>query len=802
MRTAIRHTFMLLLLAATLQAQDRYGVSGIVRDFETGERLIGANISAKGSTTGTVTDNNGHFVLLLNDPATIEISYIGYQTQTIGVKNQCDTLINISLVPGSLLGEVVVLANPFVRTGLIQISNEILQRTPSLSGKPDVIKALQLKPGVMQQSEASSLMLVRGGNPGENSYLLDQVPLIYVNHLGGFMSVFNPDIINGLELYKANFPARFGGKLSSVLNITQKEGNTTAWKGSVQAGITDFSLVAEGPLNTKTSFILAGRKSLFDVIFLAASGIGDGNNSTFFYGFHDINAKISWKPDAKNSLHLNLFQGDDYMNFYTKKSRENPANKNTLVNVWGNFMASAGWKHLLLPRIYVESHLAYSRYRVRESQLFKYKEEGNINIFQNKFLSSMDVASMNSTWKWQPVLDWKVEFGFNSALSKLLPGHTESTRDNPIVLKQTAVTSETAFFVDNIIDMPANFRTNVGGRLTIFNNKGYTAMLPEPRLELHKRLGVNQQISAGYMRVHQFAHLLFTPGSFMSNEVWIPADDYAIPSRADQFTFGWSADFFAKGLQTELSFYHKKLSNLTTYKEGFSNLMGNTGWHSKIETGGTGTAIGMELSAIKKTGNWNLYAAYTHSKATRHFSEINNGQAFVFDFDRPHAISLLIDHTLNKRMHITAAWVFQSGLPYTPVIGRYLAPGSGPGFELMEVLVYGERNSARMKHYHRLDLSFTLNKLNTQNQVVSSWVFGVYNAYNRKNPVYYYLIDSESIYFFRPNYSGPEQVEPAMYQLSLFPIIPNISYKRNFGVGTDKKNKTLKEKFLNLIYHD
>jgi len=204
----------------------------------------------------------------------------------------------------------------------------------------------------------------------------------------------------------------------------------------------------------------------------------------------------------------------------------------------------------------------------------------------------------------------------------------------------------------------------------------------------------------------------------------------------------------------------------------------------------------------KVKGKWTGFIGYTLSKSTRQYPGINKGKAFVFDFDRPHVVSLLLDHKLNKRMHLTAAWVFQSGLPYSPVIGRYLAPTDGPGFDLMDVLVYGERNSARMKHYHRLDLSFTMNKLNTQNQVVSAWVLGVYNAYNRKNPVYYYVIDSESIYFFRPNYSGPEQVKPEMHQLSLFPIIPNISYRRNFGVDTGKPKKTFKQKLLNLIYYD
>lgn len=238
----------LVLLISSVAMQAQISISGLIRDASTGESLIGANIADTSYSNGTYTDNNGHFMLVLKIPAIVVVSYIGYETQCISIKSLHDTILNINMISGEILEEIVVKADQFRKSEVIKIGSDVLQRSPSLSGKPDVIKSLQLMPGIMPQSEASSIMLVRGGNPGENSYQLDQAPMVYVNHLGGFMSVFNPDIINSIDLYKSNFPARYGGKLSSILNITQKDGNNNALNGNLQFGITDVSFMIEGLL--------------------------------------------------------------------------------------------------------------------------------------------------------------------------------------------------------------------------------------------------------------------------------------------------------------------------------------------------------------------------------------------------------------------------------------------------------------------------------------------------------------------------------------------------------------------------
>ena len=776
----------------------------MIRDASTGESLIGANIADTSFSIGTYTDNNGHFMLILKIPAVVVVSYIGYETQYLPIKTLHDTLLQINMMPGKVLKEIVVKADQFSKSEVIKIGSDALQRSPSLSGKPDVIKSLQLLPGIMPQSEASSVMLVRGGNPGENSYQLDHVPLIYVNHLGGFMSVFNPDIINSIDLYKSNFPARYGGKLSSVLNITQKDGNTNALNGNLQFGITDVSFMIEGPLKPNTTFILTGRKSIFDLYMLATSALSSGMGATMFYGFHDINAKLSWKPDARNHLHLSFYYGDDYLNYYAKSSNNSTSNKNTLTNIWGNIMASTGWKYLLSPRFFIESHLAYNGYRLREKQRFNYADGLVINHFQNKFLSRLDVVNLNAIGRWQAHSLIKMEFGINSLISNLLPSYYETSKDINPVEPIKASTSETALFAESVFDLPSRFRLIAGGRLTFYKNGNEANWFPEPRVTIQKQLSEKHQISLGVMQVNQFSHLLFTSGSIINNEVWIPADNIVPPAISNQINLGWTSEIYTPNLRLDINLYHKSLSNLTTYKDGFSNLKGNTQWYSKVETGGNGGAVGLELMVKKKIKGWNTTASYALSKAWREFPNINKGEKFDFDFDRPHAFSLLVDKQINQKVTFFAAWVFQSGLPYTPIVGRHLTSvlDDEGNITLDEVLIYGKRNSSRMKPYHRLDVSVTINKHNKKNQLYSSWTFGLYNAYNRKNPVYYYLVDNQTKDFFQPTQTNASDIDPAMYQLSLFTIIPNISYKRNLWVDSDKTKKTIKQKINKILFYE
>lgn len=798
-------SFLSALMLLTLSGYSQTRVSGFVMDEHSGERLIGANVSEKETFNGCITDNNGYFNILINTPAGLRISYTGYTFSDILIVSEKDTLIEILLTPGKELSEVVIQAKGTIKPNVTKMSMNELLSIPSLSGKPDVIKALLLQPGIKSQSEGSSLLLVRGGNPGENLYLFDNVPVIYVNHLGGFMSVFNPDIINSIALYKGGFPARYGGKLSSVVDITQKEGSLSGPQGSYSIGITDFSLLLEGPIKKNASYIFTGRKTLFDILTIAGSSIGKGNSYIMGYGFHDLNGKISWRPNAKNSFHFNIYQGDDYLNYWSKKDKLNPDNKNHMVTIWGNWLLSMHWKRVISKNLFAEQTISYTRYRLGERQNFTYKTENDITTNKSRYLSSLQDFSIQSGWKYQPVKDWTINFGMKTSLMIHLPNYEFNSGQLLQIEKQRTETIESALYLDNSFDLGNGFKVDAGLRFVKFLASGYNPSVLEPRLIIYKDLNKNHQLNMSYMRINQFTHLLYTAGNIMGNEIWIPSDKEIKPSMSNQYTFGWTGIFADGSYQAEMNLYYKTMENLTTYKEGFISLKGVNNWHSKVVSGGKGEAYGVELLIRKTKGAWTGFAGYGWSNATRQFPAINQGNKFLFDYDRPHSASIFIQHKFSEKLTFNAAWAFQSGLPYTPVAGKQLTISLEPGEDgepvYYETFIYGERNSARMKNYHRLDLGLTVNKIGANNKVKSSWTFSVYNAYNRKNPVYYYYNTSASGEIINPETSGIGYKPNNMYQLSLFPIIPMVSYKRYFDSKNENK-ETFKKKLNKWLYHE
>lgn len=802
----IRHLSLLAaLVLIIINGYSQTRVSGFVKDVLSGERLIGANVTEKETFKGSITDNNGYFNFLINPPTELRISYTGYASSVFFVDLAKDTLVEILMTPGKELSEVVIQANSIVKPNVAKISMIELLSIPSLSGKPDVIKALQLQPGIKSQSEGSSLLLVRGGNPGENLYLFDNVPVIYVNHLGGFMSVFNPDIINSIALYKGGFPARYGGKLSSVVDITQKEGSSSGPKGSYSIGITDFSFLFEGPIKKKASYIFAARKTLFDILTIAGSSVGKGNSYILGYGFHDLNGKISWRPNTKNSFHFNIYQGDDYLNYWSKKDKQNPDNKNHMITIWGNWLASLNWKHVVSKNLFAEQTISYTRYRLGERQNFTFKTENDITTNKGRYLSSLQDFSVQSGWKYQPVKNWAVNFGMKTSLMIHLPNYEFNSGQILQVEKEKTVTIESALYLDNSFDLGKDFKIDAGLRFVKFFASGFKPSVLEPRLIIYKDLNKNHQLNLSYMRINQFTHLLYTAGNIMGNEIWIPSDEIIKPSMSNQYTFGWIGIFADGCYQAEMNLYYKTLENLTTYKEGYISLKGINNWHSKVVSGGKGEAYGVELLMRKTKGTWTGFIGYGWSNAARQFPAINQGNKFVFDYDRPHSASIFVQHKFSDKLALNATWVFQSGLPYTPVTGKQLTISLEPGEEgepvYYETFIYGERNSARMKTYHRLDLGLTLNKMGANNKVKYSWTFSVYNAYNRKNPVYYYYNTSASGEIVNPETSGFSYKPNNLYQLSLFPIIPMVSYKRYFDTKNQNR-ETFKNKLNKWLYHE
>jgi len=780
---------LLVLLSGSVFAQHRIG--GFVTDKLTGERLIEANIVEPGTTNGTMANSNGYFSMVTKS-GNIQVSFIGYKPMSLSFKN--DTLITIALEGDGLLDEIVVKGNQTKRFNVSTLSQHEMQSIPSLGGKPDVLKALQLLPGIQAQQEGSSLLNVRGGNPGENLYLIDNTPLIYVNHLGGFASVFNPDMINGIEVYKGGFPAKYGGKLSSVIAITQREGDKSKLKGSFSLGVTDASFSVEGPLlDDKASFIVTGRKTLIDLFMLGASGLIDGNDVYTMYGFHDINGKFSWHPDGKNSFYVNLYQGDDYLKFWNK-DRKKTKEKFSMGNSWGNWMASARWNRAISSRLFVDNAVSYTHYRLKVATSYYSATKTDTVDYKNLYYSSVQDLSLRSDWQLQVIKDWDIEFGGKATLFTHIPNKIEIT-GSEIATYERVRTTEAALYLNNRFTLFKSIDGDVGARVVNYLSGDFSHWAFEPRVMMNARLSPTQTLNLTWQQVNQFAHLAFTSGSIMNNEIWIPADEKIAPSNSTQFSLGWKGRFFDDTFETEINVYHKELNQLATYKEGYNNLMGDGGWRSKIETGGSGKAKGVELLVRKVKGKWTGFLGYTYSNATRQFPGINKGEEYVFDFDRPYSFSINVNRKLNEKWSFNVSWVYQTGLPYTPVVGRQLTSTTEVddegNQEYVESFIYGERNSSRMKDYHRLDIGATLTT-KTKRGRKAQWNFSVYNVYNRHNPSSYYYGYSKDLI------GGYNHSTLKQYQTSFFPIIPTVSYKVFFEAepSSKAKGKKLKQRII------
>lgn len=797
-------SLLLFFTISSLHVVSQSQVSGFVSDYKTGEKLIGAHVFAVNSGKALSVDNNGYFSYVNSGDSLFHFSFTGYSTQAVKIDPLTDTTLHILLKPGKEIKEVVVKAHIKQQFNMETLSTTEINSLPSLSGKPDIMKAAQMLPGINTQTEGSSLVLVRGGNPGENLYLFDNVSILYVNHLGGFTSIFNPDMINSIQVYKGGFPSRFGGKLSSVFDITQQEGNTSKLKGSLSLGITDASFSIDGPTKLKnTSFIITGRKSMIDAIMAGYTNMPFYEDYSMFYGFHDINGKFSWRPNLKNSLHVNFYQGDDYLRFWNNSKENNhftESQKFRMTNIWGNLMSSINWKHNNGRGLFINSGIAFNHYRLKDSKKISiYSQEDTINT-NEKYRASVTKTSFYSDWKYTVKNKWKLNFGLQEELLSHNPNYFELSNGDISNPGGKDYHLNTSLYMENSIDFFSNSKARIGVRATLFSKKKVSLLNFAPRISIDFGIAHNQNINVSYMRVNQYGHLLFTQGNIMNNEIWIGADEELLPSHSDQFSLGWN-NSLPKYVQLEINAYYKTLQNLATLQEGYTSIAGDENWKNKIAGNGMGNAKGIEISLNKKSGDWTGFINYTFSKANRQFYTINNGKKYTYEYDRPHVATIAVSRNLGEKWKLNLTWTYQSGRPFTPAIGRQYSPWLDASIDEdynYETLIYGEKNSARMKPYHRMDISAQYHKKTKQRQNDAIWTFSIYNLYNRKNPYYYYYNTSNSDFFLNQSEYGTKPLK--LYQMSLFPIIPSVSYRVFFGSGESKLKKKNRS-FKNWLYH-
>jgi hypothetical protein len=774
----IRFLILALLLANTiLSLASGIRLSGFVKDSATNEVLIGANIVETKTFNGTSTDNKGYFSLNVSSPTNISFTFTGYKSKSIVINNVADTFLIIILSPGTHLSEISVNAKRSFNANITRLSSSDFEKTPVLGAKPDIIKTLQLLPGVQAQSEGLSLFNVRGGEPGQNQYLLDDVPLIYVNHFGGLTSVFNPDMINSVDFYKGSFPARHGGKLSSIVDITQREGNVNKYQGSYSIGLTDASFSFEGPLLTdKMSFIVTARKTLTDGLIATVSTIDDINKSIVAYGFHDINAKLSLKHDDKNTFNLNFYQGDDYFNFWGKPWELEKNESNHISQIWGNWLISVNWKSIIGDKLFVENIVSYTKYRNKSRWTYKniFDQMEEISKINNS--SSVNNLYLKTIWKIAILKNLFLEFGNETNKINYEPGHFYNSNAQFQQINTTYNTFKTAFFIDNKIDIGKAFQIRPSIRYNLFVNDDNIYSDFEPRVILGFKPNHNQTFEFNYMRGIQYDHLIHIQDQIIKSEVWLPANLKNLPQISDQLSMSWLKKLYENQYMVELNLYYKKTENLTRLKMGYENALGLTNIENKLLNKGEGMAYGSEISFSKTKGELKGSFSYSYSLSKRSFAEINGGRFFDYEYNSPHSLNISLNKQLSKKWNFSLVWTYLSGLPFTPANGKYLLMNLYDGNMNNELAIdFEDYNSSRMQSYHRLDIGFNY-ETKTKKGNKAIWTFAVYNLYNRKNPYNYYYDDDKYLG------TGIEYTNPLkLYKVTWFPIIPSFSYKVLFN---------------------
>lgn len=800
--------FILTLLALPLMAQ-RHTVSGYITDAESGERLIGASVYDTVSRQGVATNVAGFYTLTLPEGEhTLQISYVGYHTAiTRAFLLDKDTVLHFTLRPSTRLEEVTVVGHQSLNSphsaqmSAVEVPIAQIRNIPAIGGEVDVLKAIQLLPGVQSGSEGSAGIYVRGGGPDENLIMLDGVPLYNVSHAMGMFSVFNADAIKNVTLYKGNFPARFGSRLSSVIDVRQNDGNSAFWHGGITVGLLAAKLNLEGPIFTKaqldslkrdleprakTTFNISARRTYFDLFLapiLAAVSSQDGFSMTGGYYFYDVNAKVSHTFSDRDKLSATYYMGDDvmYMRYSDKSSGD--FDKMGMRFTWGNIMAAANWEHQITPRLYSNVQAAYTRYQYRlgQSMNAKYKDEESTYIFDQSMTYSSNIhdVTLAAQFDYAPAAKHDIKFGGNYTYHLFQPSvgnlyMLEGDNQQEIMRVDTTIGGtmthghEAALYIEDTYSPWQWLRLNMGLRGSLYGVRGKAYPSIEPRLGIRALIYKDLAFKASYSYVSQYVHLLSNSSVSMPTDLWVPITKDLPPMRSMQVAAGLSYNLLNQ-LEISVEGYYKYSKNLMEYREGASFMGSAADWDQQV-TLGNGWSYGVEVLLQRTVGPVTGWIGYTWSRTMRQFDEINFGRPFHAKYDREHDLSVTLQYDITKKIDIAATFVYGTGNRATLATQTYYDPSLGQYIDYTP-----ERNNFRMPDYHRLDLgiNFHIPHKRAGSPVFSrgGWLrnaehivnISVYNVYNHKNP-----------YMLYPSYDGK------LYQVSIFPIMPSISYQFKF----------------------
>jgi outer membrane receptor for ferrienterochelin and colicin len=763
--------WLLLLLPAALAAQ-RFTLSGFVTDKASGERLKGVSIILPGKNLGTTSNSFGFFSLTLPaDSIDVMVSFSGFQPYENRFYLGQNLELSIALEPLPKTQEAVVL-KAVRRTAIqnrtqmssVDVPIETIKSLPRFLGEADVLKAIQLLPGVQSGNEGQSGIYVRGGGPDQNLILLDGVPVYNVSHLFGFFSVFNADAIKSVELIKGGFPARYGGRLSSVLDIQMKEGNKNQLHGEGGIGLVASRLTLEGPFKKgkESSFMISGRRTYIDILAQPIiQSQSDGTKVGYF--FYDLNAKVNLKLSNKDHLYISSYFGRD--KFYLKEKDREYSFNNSLF--WGNITAVARWNHLFTNKIFGNLTAYLSKYDFEVKSEEKSRTD-NTDFFRLRYFSGIRDVSFKYDFDIIPNPNHFIKAGTGVVFHQYKPGAIQSKVGSSsgggtgidTLLKDRFINSvETDTYIEDDIRITPKLKANVGLHFTTFTVDGKTFASLQPRAAVRYLLNNDLSVKASYAQMNQYIHLLTNSGLGLPTDLWVPVTQRVPPQLSHQVAAG-----LAYNLDNRYEFsweaYYKTMRNVIEYSEGASYLDPTSSWEDKVQVGDA-RSYGTELFIQRKKGRLTGLLGYTLSWTDRQFANVNQGRRFPYRYDRRHDFKIAVVYQLSKKIEVSADWVYGTGQAISLPAEKYIDQFG------TEVLVYKERNGYRMPANHRMDVSISFNK--QKKKWSRSWIISVYNVYNRLNPFYIYLGEKDTPPF-----------DPVFKQAALFPIIPSISYQFKF----------------------
>lgn len=780
-------------LSQTSAQEKKFSISGEIKDAKNGEELIGASIAVPSLKLGVTTNAYGFYSLSL--PAgtyEIEISYLGYVTEKKSINLNQNLKQNFELKEDKKdLKEVLVKADKVDKSNIesnkmsvVKLDIKQVKKIPLLLGEVDIIKAIQLLPGVQQAGDGSTLFTVRGGNIDHNLVLLDEAVVYNPSHVLGFFSVFNGDAIKDFEIYKGGIPSQYGGRLASVLDVRMKDGNSKKFGVSGGIGLLSSRLTAEGPIvKDKGSFMISGRRSYFDVFFPLSEQTKD---ATAYFG--DINIKGNYQLTEKDKIFVSGYAGRDKLGF-----------GDFFGFGWGNYTGTLRWNHIFNNKLFVNTSLVYSKYDygfdLNISDNLNFKRSNYINDYNLKIEGNYFISPKSS-----------LKFGTKQTYYKFDPGiRTKITAES--IVPEEALPSKRAFeqnyFISHSYKFNSRLSTEYGARLSVFSNIGegrsinYAGGSPtyiengfvkeaakdaanpytnyasgevyntnygfEPRLAFTYLADASSSVKASYNRMFQYMHLIQNVTASTGQEFWTPTDKHIKPQMADQVALGYFRNFRDNVIEASVEVYYKWMSNTVELRDG-ADIQFNEAIEAQV-LAGKGRSYGAEFFIRKQTGRTTGWISYALSKSERQNDYINGGQWYDFRFDRRHYLTLVLSHDITDRLSVSGNFIYATGEAFTIATQRYRLFNSEDAS-----IQYSNRNAARMPAYHRADVSITWSRKKIPGKVYkneSNWVASIYNVYGRKNA-------------YTLSYDNDNNGNPIVQKWYLFTFVPSITYNFKF----------------------